>query len=489
LLGEPGPRAARALFAVRGPSQQIAQDAFAARKAGVGQRVTQAASRATGVGGRQGIEEIGPFLERLGQERSAKAGPLYDTAYKDIIPDDVFARDLKPQMMGGGVQDKALAKAAEIADSELLRIQAEISAAQRQGNGALVQKLAGDIADARAAKGQIEALRAGTADPRIPQLQAALARNANNPAAKAKIEAQIAQIGRGPESVSVRAVDYYQRGLRSIAEGEGKGTTLGSAYEKNRSEFNKLADAEVPAFGEARKFVAQSKSQEEMVKEGTRVFEADDFEIASLTQSMTGADRDAWMVGVMRAIAEKVNRGDTAFVARLVRDKNLRAQLTEALGGSANARKFFGRVSREASMASNDNFVRTGSRTTPLAEDIKSLTSGEDELGFISELVQSGGSVKPWLLRKGAAAYDRLRSPGIYNQGVNEALGNRLFGQANTPQTKDLLAAMAQNKIGGYDAFIAAYERALGEGVGLTGGVVGAYSGSRRKEEPDVRAR
>src|SRR3989304_3995927 len=113
------------------------------------------------------------------------------------------------------------------------------------------------------------------------------------------------------------------------------------------------------------------------------------------------------MVGVRRAIAEKVNRGDTAFVARLVRDKNLRAQLTEELGGSANARKFFGRVSREASMASNDNFVRTGSRTTPLAEDIKSLTSGEDELGFISELVQSGGSVKPWLLRKGAPGLDR----------------------------------------------------------------------------------
>lgn len=444
LLGESGRRAARALYSVKGPSAQQAQDAFDLRRSEVGQRVTKAAAKAAGL---PKNTSMGDFLEKLRAARRVDADGAYAAAYAEAIPDDIFTRDLRPFMLDSQVGRPAVAHAAKLANADLLRLRAELSGAQRAGNDAASARVLADIANAEQSLAALQAMRAG----------------------------------QDVRSAPVRSLDYFQRGLRSLSEKAGRGTQLGSAIEKARTEFNTLLDLDAPKFGSARTSYGESVRQEDLVEAGRKVFETDDFEVASIAEGLTGtADKDAFMVGVMRAIADKVNRGETAFVARLSRDKNLRNQLVEAFGGdTSKARQFLGRVTREASMASSDNFVRAGSRTAPLQEDIRALTDGDDELSFIADVLASGGSVRPLLLRKAGEAYQRFRQPGIRNREVNAALGRRLFDQATRPRAAALAAEVEASHGARSDRLIEEYQRALA-GVGAAAGV--GYAGSRNEE-------
>ena len=109
----------------------------------------------------------------------------------------------------------------------------------------------------------------------------------------------------------------------------------------------------------------------------------------------------------------------------------------------ASVQRLQNRIAREARMRGHENFVRGGSQTTPIAEDIKGLTQGESELGFLSEVIQSGGNVRGPALRLLAGAWDRIHRPGIYNPEVNRELATRLFQPATTGNVKALRRELA----------------------------------------------
>ena len=78
-----------------------------------------------------------------------------------------------------------------------------------------------------------------------------------------------------------------------------------------------------------------------------------------------------------------------------------------------------------------------------MAEDIKALTQGESELGFLSEVIQGGGNLRAPALRVLARAWDRLYRPGIYNPEVNRELAQRLFQPATTGNVAQLRTEIA----------------------------------------------
>jgi hypothetical protein len=71
------------------------------------------------------------------------------------------------------------------------------------------------------------------------------------------------------------------------------------------------------------------------------------------------------------------------------------------------------------------------------------MTEGEDELGFLSEIIQAGGQVRGPLLRAAANAYGRFRRPGIYNENVNREIAERLFQRATPANITALQAEIA----------------------------------------------
>ncbi len=445
LMGQPGFSQARAVANVPGPGKQIATDALTARSEGVAGRVIREASRATG----RETTDVGEFLDDVQARRTAAAEPAYDAAYAEAIPDDVFKRDLAPLMSGGPVQARALGMGLRIAQADTLRAQAKLIAAQKSGNQAAIDKAARDLDDLRATSQTLSALRSG----------------------------------QEVSGANVRAIDYFQRGMRSLSETAGKGTTLGSAYGQNRNEFLKLVDAQAPAFKAAREAYGHSKAVEEMVEAGRKAFTTDDFEIAQTLRGVSAEERDAYMVGLMRAIGEHVNRGDTAFVARLTRNANLRNQIAESLGDQRAAQRFFSRAAREAAMAANKNGILSGSRTTPLGEDIKALTEGDTELGWLADLVASGGQLRGVATKQLGKVAQRIQQPGIYDPRVNQAMAERLYTTATPGKVRALIADMSADPTLRHDILVAAFEQAAGDAGRMVGRGVATYPATRQAPE------
>lgn len=412
LLGRPGITLARALANVPGKAMTIAENAFDARKAGVTDRVTKEAVKATGVKGGDAPADFITNLRTKGQEAIKAKYTAADTigAKVPVKPGDVAG-------LGKNVRD-ALYNAGGVPPPGAT------------GAAAIPFVVLPD-------------------DTTLPSMQHAL-----RTVDKFETLAETGKLNR-------RVAEQYRTSLTAIKK-DARTNTDQRAVDKIISEFDKAVDriGDTPsgsnpvtaAYRQAREGYGENKDQEEFIEAGRKAFDTDDFELGLMLKGKGGKglaphERDGFMVGVMRAITEKLNAGDTRFVQRLDRDKNLRNSLAKALGGADKARRFFARASREALMAREDNVIRAGARSTPMAEDIKNLTIGEDEFGFIADLAKNGGNVKPIALKWLSQAIDRGRRPGIYNPEVNEALGKRVFDKATVPRVKGTLDALRNSKL------------------------------------------
>ena len=452
---QPLQRMARAVTNVRGPGQQIAEDTLNARGEGVTQRVLREATRTAGPRQTRAPRNYYDARESLRTARSGQARQNYRTAYAAPVDEAIYASEIAPLMTGGPVQQSAAKRALEIAQAEVLRTQSQMSLArmaQPQINQ-LQQRITNlnrAIQGSPRNKGLQQQLREARED--MNQLRA-LADDAGNLAEdlaqtqRAAADLELLAGGQATNAPNPRVMDFFQRGLRQMSDAEPRGSQLGTAYSTAREAFTQAADRAAPALGEARSLYGQSQRIEELMAEGRRVFNMPEGEIDMLMRGNNGRgmgmeEFDGFMLGVLDAIETKVRGGDTAFVARFMRNENWQRQLERALGRQG-ARRLRTRIAREANMRRFDNSMRSGSQTTPMAEDIRSLTKGEDELGLLAEVIQAGGNVRGPMLRAAANAYERISQPGIYNPRVNEALATRLYGTATPANLARLEAEIA----------------------------------------------
>lgn len=411
LLGPGGLRLARGAAAISGPSEKIAREALTNRSERSLGHIVTAASKATGVGRRGGTAKIEDFLADLQARRAAESGPAYRAAYAEPLDQDLFKRDLYPLISGSDTSNEALGYAIKLADADQLRAIAALNDARRTGGNLIEAQIA--LEGAQSAKTALAALRAGQDIP----------------------------------ETSVRALDYYQRGLAALAEKNANVPTLASAFEGAHDDFVRTLKQEAPKFAAAFDKYGNSKAQERYVELGRRVFSTDEIELAQQLSGVSGQNREAFLVGVMRAIHEGVSRNDTSFVRRLTRDKLLRTTLTDALGGPKQAKSFFSRIARTAEQNANQNFVLSGSRTAPLADDIRQLTDGESELGTLGKIIESGGRVDGVMLEAAANAFNRKFRLGLTNEKINEAVGRRIFRPATVANATELADELRQNPL------------------------------------------
>jgi len=480
LMGPSGRRLMRATAAMgRGRGRAAAENVFETRALGragprdteeearrgvssIQERVMHEASRTFAPEQTRAPLDYWDALMTLRRARKAQATDNYQAAYRyQMAPEDV--QDYVMPALQNASSEAMTSGAAQLASqerrllAELNRLNRQATQAGRAGSAAPEESLQrartieSDLADVRAARQQLEGFAAG--EP--------------------------------PATVNARALDYYNRGLRQLERARGPGTPEGASYGDEAREFRNLVQEVNPALADAIGNFANSKRVQDFMQAGRRVFEMSDGELERVLQGdlmageadnivgnreLTTEEFDAFQLGVLDAFEQKLGSNSTGFLPRLMRNRNwlrnlirstgaeaTEAQVTNLLNGkgskeTAEARRFINRLTRELGMQRTRNEVLSGSRTTPLSEDIAALTTGENEFSFLADAggVQnfvsrvSAGSKNPLdaSVRLATWLYDRFHRPGIANPQVQEAMARRLFARVTRESSKELREAL-----------------------------------------------
>lgn len=267
----------------------------------------------------------------------------------------------------------------------------------------------------------------------------------------------------GSGRFTLRGVERYRQQLNRIADSAKQdGYDAGSVREVIRQLDAKLDtiakaraaagdgrfQAELNNLKATRQEYGTMKQTEEAIAQGRQVLK-DDATDTYLWMNNDGrgrsqAEADGYMVGVVKAVEDAINRNDAAAIGRINRDKNLQSALKQALGNK-EAKALLGRINREATMNANANAILAGSRTTPMREEIDRWTKGEDDMAFLSDLVMNPAPVRNIFLKVFQATYNRMNRPGIYNPEVNKAVADILYNRATTQRVDDLLAIIQRD--------------------------------------------
>jgi hypothetical protein len=434
LMGPSGQRLMRATAAMgQGAGRSVAQNTLDARALGrpgpvtsadparrgvtsIRDRVQGEATRALAPDQTHAPNTYYDHIDTLRASRAAQGAENYRRAYASEPSPDLVQQHLTPIMRESPEAAKAGARMLERETQRLIGQRSQMSIGRNPSAEELAQ-IDADIANVRDARAQLAAIAEGAT----------------------------------PNTISTRAIDYFQRGISQAEFAAGRGSPEAGALASFRRGFNELADRIVPALGDTRSHYGRSMAIEDLTEQGRHVFNMSEGEIDRVLRGPSGRglsteEFDGFQLGVLDAVEHKLGAGDTGFLARLARNANWRSQLVRAAGGEAEARRFMNRLAREASMQQTRNFVNSGSRTAPLQEDIRALTEGENELAFLNDQVRSfistGGNTRALAIRIAAGLYDRMRRPGIANPQVQEAMARRLFGRVTRPDAKELRDAL-----------------------------------------------
>jgi hypothetical protein len=418
----------RAVANVPGPGQKIALDTLEQRREGMAPRVLKTATNAAGKP--QTYGDVVVSLRTTGKQAASKA---YDTAM------DAADQVVVPKVAG---LSKEL-------DDFLYDVQAGPGLVPTDSSLMGLQR-------ARSAIGRLE---------------------------------ELASSGR----LSLRAVERIRQQINTIARGTKGDAYDGFATRQALGFFDKKLDdmaAQNPQFAQAlgglksaRQGYGTTKQTDEAVQQGLRAL-SDDATDTYLWMNNDGrgrtqAEADGYMVGVVRAITNAVNRSDTAAIARINRDKNIQAALVQAMG-DAPAKKLLTRINREANMQAGANAITSGSRTTPLREEVDRWTKGEDDLAFLSDLIQNPAPIRTQFLRFFSNAYDRLRRPGLYNPRISEEVAKIMYAPATPKQVQSLLAQINADPVARQALQAVLAEQAAARAAPATGVVAGQYQGQQQ---------
>lgn len=426
----------RAVANVDGPGQGIVKTALDARREGLGGRMLDQAqttfsptkvssSFSTPKATRAAPGDYYDFLEGLRGFREAGRIQDFAEAYKEPVDQRVWEEVIKPQLVGNEEMLDAAREGAKIARAQYSGFRGMREQAALGGRNEDWKALDWTIGDVEKSVKQLEMIAAGE---------------------------------KMPPNVNTRTLEYLHQGIwQRVERAGGKATPVGGARAQQWGGWKAMIESFAPKLDTAQANFGRSMRVDEMAQKGRKVFDLPDGEIDTLLRGanngkgVTLEEGDAFIVGAMEAIDQKLGQGDTAFVARLIKNKNWQRQLERSVirPGLAPAEKraaqrrltaFMSRLNREVAGQEFNNFVQSGSRTTPLQQDIRSLTDGESELGFVSDLVRDSNFRPEVIATKGLSRiYDRMKRPGIYDPRVNKELA-QLMTQPATAQNMTALA-------------------------------------------------
>lgn len=313
-------------------------------------------------------------------------------------------------MTGGAFKERARASAIDRAEEDIARLGDDLDNFQAtHADANVISRAEAELADATRARDALQALGDGDGETQL---------------------------------LNARAIDLYQRGLRHLADEAGGGATEGgrniaavrNTFMQNlRSVSPELSDA----IGQARGFHALREARElgQSIFRPGKEAEVD----ALLRRTMTTDEQDSFMVGALDTIEARLGANDLSFVRSLQRNQNWRALVMRSARSKNAGQRLMDLIDDKVSELDSANFQRGGSQTAPIGQDIRRLTTDESELGFVQDVLDSGGSVQGPAMRLFARGVERFTKPGIRNPQVQTELA-RMLTQPGTQQNAATLA-------------------------------------------------
>lgn len=332
------------------------------------------------------LQNTNKLAQQIIEERSQQAKPLYDAAYAKggVIDDNKVSEFLKlPKFK------EAFARAERIAELEGEKLP-QIYKPLRDAQGNVLRD-----ADGLVMYGDLESLP------------------------------------------SLKVLDYVKRGLDdAIGTGTAKGslgrTEIG-ALKKARREFVERVDEIGPdEYKQARQIFAGHSDAKEALEAGRNIYmmpENDWREVADQFAKMTPLEQQMFRRGVVDASRIRMNQssnevGTARDVTRVFGSKETMNRLRDVFPDDQSFGLFKTNLQRESQMAQTRNDVISGSRTTPLAQDI------EDTNALMPSAVETrallGGNLFPAIFGAGQRFVEG-RMQGVTGD-VAEQLGNKLMG-------------------------------------------------------------
>lgn len=407
ILGEPGIRALRANQAVNGPSMQPTKDAIVARDAVAGDRIKEAGIKAVGLPKKTSPGDFAVALETSNKDaitatynKAKLAGAKAPIGDKQFAGAGDEARDALYNF--GGAPDPTLPTPTRAPllinpdDSSLTATQQALHVIDKY------EKLA--------ASGKTNRTFAETIRQRLNEIYG---------------DARSGTDMRGVKSV----IDTFDKRLA-----QGADPTVEAGFKAGRAEYGTNED------------------MSSGFQLGQNALKMKDWELTLAMRGKNGvplnpAQRNGFRIGLLEDINARVNNGEGAFIAQLIRKGKYRDTLEEALGGAKPAARFLNRVQRQWNMKQNGNAVLHGSPTGRIAEDVKALSDdGQNSLGWVGNTASFMGDAKGSIVR-GLQKWDAERRgfAGIRNPDVNAAFGKELTARATPDNVKSLLNRVDNN--------------------------------------------
>lgn len=284
------------------------------------------------------------------------------------------------------------------------------------------------------------------------------------------------------EALSWKAWDYVKRGLDDELEALRDPVTRKlprtdevRLIEQTRKELRRHLTDLNPKYREALAAYTGPSRQMNSMDMGRRMVtgKADPEEIAEGMELMGRDEQDAMRLGVARGLSDVFRSRDPQRAFRQFLDDDvLQERLRLGFGDDATYARFMKDIGEEFEANLSYNRVLTGSRTTPLAEDIASVNraaEGDDPILAGLRAAQDGRPLRTrafdWAATKLRQA--REASSGLNNPEVSRLLGQALFRAGNI---EDLMEAMVRARVISPEevkAVLPALTQDVGQGAGV----------------------
>lgn len=366
--GEPTQRLARAVAATPGESGKRAAEVLGERSAQMGEDITRAARGSLG-----DVNAYGA-LDSIAARQKAAAAPLYESAYQQPMP---FTGELE-SIINKPATRKALRQAEEIAANE------------------------GD---------------------NIPQWFVSLGEK------DGKITADDIK-----EVPSTRVWHYVRQALddqlekyRSPVSGKLELDTAGRAIAGIRNDLSQQMRSLNPQLAQADDIFSGLARAKDALSKGRDFMKRRPEEIDKQISSMTDSERQFFRLGVAQAIDNRMSdvaRGNSA-VSRLADVPSFEAKVRSIFPDDASAQSFIDLLNAKREQQGFKNMVLSGSRTTPLAQDIADL--GTSRLETAIDAARAATGDRGALGRLAMRTADRWRAG--FSEDTRNKIGEVLFSQ------------------------------------------------------------
>jgi len=179
--------------------------------------------------------------------------------------------------------------------------------------------------------------------------------------------------------------------------------------------------------------------------------------IAANNETLTPEQIQAQRLGVARGVSDQLRGGNPQRIMRAIsQDQVLQDRLRAAFGDDDAFRAFMGAAKGEAAQQQSYNGILSGSRTTPLREDITAANDSAGDGDVLDKALNiakrrlGGQSFKSQAVHGALNLVDKTRTPALSDPAVSQLLGEVLFkGRA----ARDVInEAIAQRVISPNDA-------------------------------------